>query len=95
MRQVVVLACLLALGAPLGACSNRAETWTLYRNGPADPNARIHFATIDSVQHVSLTYNEENCAVTMELLNANVAQLNEGEHPVRFWCERGTAWNLS
>lgn len=95
MRHAVVLAGLVALGAPLGACSSRAETWTLYRNSSADPNARVHYATMDSVQHATPTYNEENRAMTMELLNANVARLNKGEHPVRFWCERGAARNLS
>lgn len=60
MRRAAVLAGLLALGAPLGACSSRAETWTVYRNSSADPNARVHFATMDSVQHASLRHNEEN-----------------------------------
>lgn len=95
MQRIVALAGLLALGGSIGACSSRAETWTLYRNSSADPSARIHFATMDSDQHASQTYNEANCAMTMELLNGNVARLNDGQHPVRFWCERGVATNLS
>lgn len=95
MQRIGVLTSLLALGSFLGACSSRSETWTLYRNSSADPSARIHFATMDSDQHANSMYNEANCAMTMELLNANVARLNDGQHPVRFWCERGAARNSS
>lgn len=95
MRRRVVLGGLVALSGALAACGGRAETWTLYRNSGADQNARIHFTTMDSAQNSDPDFNAANCGMTAKLLNDNVARLNDGQHPVRFWCELGSKNNLS
>jgi len=53
---------------------------------------RIHWATFDADDAGSGTgkYNQENCAYAAKVFMANLRSLNEGQEPIRFWCEKGT-----
>jgi hypothetical protein len=55
---------------------------------------RIHFASFDAADNGAGAdagnYNGGNCQMTADLLNANVGKLNGGQHPARFWCEKGS-----
>jgi len=67
-------------------CSDTGDVQTLYRTSPYSP-MRIHFATFDARE--SSAYNLTNCQLAAQALNDNVGKLNDGQHPVSFWCERG------
>ena len=78
----------------LASCGDRTPSeYTLYRSSPLSKGMRIHFATFNAREQTTAyrnaSFNLENCRMTAELLNANVAKLNNGKQPARFWCERG------
>ena len=54
---------------------------------------RIHFASFNAHEKAhslgESSFNQENCQMTADLLNENVARLNGGKHPAHFWCEQG------
>lgn len=87
MRQAASLA-LLGL---IVACSTRtaSPTYTLYRNSPVDPNARIHWASFDARDQGTGKSNEENCRAVAALLNTKLGELAGAAQPERFWCEKG------
>lgn len=79
----------------LAGCARAASPeFTLYRNSNIEPSMRVHFASFDAADKGAGpdagNFNGENCRMAAELLNANVAALNGGGHPVRFWCEKGS-----
>ena len=81
--------------ALLVGCNNDATpTFSLYRNSPFDPTMRIHWATFDAADKGAVVnekpYNQGNCEMASEVLNANARRLNNGKLPARFWCEKGT-----
>lgn len=90
MRAVTISALWLCVAA----CSQEEQkTYTIYRNSPLDSNMRIHFATFDARDKGVVGqpgFNQENCDMTVALLNENVGRLNGGRHPAKFWCEKGT-----
>lgn len=90
---VKALALLCATVVLLEGCDgfHGSATYTLYRNSPLDPSLRVHWATFDAADKGTGAgdYNQANCSMAAELLNANVAKLNAGQHPARFWCEKG------
>ena len=87
MRQA---AWLTVLGL-MTACSMHAAspTYTLYRNSPVDPAARIHWATFDAKDQGTDKTNEENCEAAAALLNAKLNELTGEAQPEHFWCEKG------
>ena len=79
----------------LASCNSEklAAPYTLYRDSPMLVSARIHFASFNVHAEELPTsigsFNQDNCKMTADLLNENVARLNNGKHPGWFWCEQG------
>jgi hypothetical protein len=78
----------------VGSCGKPSSPeFTLYRNSSVDASMRIHFASFDAADKGAGPdvgkFNQGNCKLAADLLNANVAKLNAGAHPARFWCEKG------
>lgn len=63
------------------------ETWTLYRNEPGAPWARIHVATFDAYlerpKAPPASYNRQNCWLAAEMFRFRSGSL------IRYWCEYG------
>ena len=80
-----------AMLAFAAACSPHAAgpTYTLYRNSPVDPTARLHWATFDAGGEGTGATNKANCAMAASLLDARHADLTGNAQPERFWCEKG------
>lgn len=88
MKRSIVMAMLALAG-----CDQTSPTYTLYRNSSVGAELRIHFASFDASDKGlpgAHTYNQENCQLAADVLNENVGKLNEGKHPARFWCEKGS-----
>jgi hypothetical protein len=81
----------LAVLAFAAGCSPRAadSTYTLYRNSPVDPAARLHWATFDAEDQGTGTTNRANCEVAASMLNTRLVDLAGDAQPERFWCEKG------
>ena len=94
---------LLALMLPILLAACGTPTYTLYRNSPLDPAARIHWATFDAADKGDpgvdpLPYNQGNCEFAAQVLNENLRRIaaSKGAQPnARFWCEQGRAQNVS
>lgn len=82
MRIVFLLFLLLGASAP-----QAEETWTLYRNEPGAPGARIHVATFDAYLERRtarpISANRQNCWVAAELFRLRSGSV------IRYWCEHG------
>jgi hypothetical protein len=73
----------------LAACGpSSGPEYTLYRSSSLDSTLRVHWASFNAAE--SGSYNQENCQMAADLLMKNLRELNNGEEPVRFWCELGT-----
>jgi hypothetical protein len=72
--------CIMIAGIVLLGCGD-AVTYTLYRNSPVIPDARLHVATFDSGDGAQ--YNSENCQAARDLF-----QQQPGVQTT-FWCEKG------
>jgi hypothetical protein len=73
------------------ACSQSSADpiYTLYRNSPVSPAARLHWATFDAADQGTGTTNRANCQSAASLFNAKLAELAGDAQPERFWCEKG------
>jgi hypothetical protein len=81
LPSIAIVSCAAAASPP----------YTLYRNSSLDPAARIQWASFDAADNGggSGDYNRQNCEMTVDLLRANLRRLNDGDEPIRFWCEKG------
>jgi hypothetical protein len=87
MRHAAWLAFLvIAAGCSMHSAS---PTYTLYRNSPVDPTARLHWATFDASDQGTGMTNKANCEAAAALLNAKLSEAAGEAQPDRFWCEKG------
>lgn len=82
MRSFLLLLLLLGASAP-----QAEEVWTLYRNAPGAPQARVHVATFDAyLEHRTaqpIGANRQNCWLAAELFRLRSGSV------IRYWCEHG------
>lgn len=71
----------VALLSACGDTNPKSVIYTLYRNSPDMPAARIHVASFDAAE--AKNYNQRNCEIARDLF------AHQPGVKVMYWCERG------
>jgi hypothetical protein len=84
MRLAIYLLLAMTFGAVTAHYHQSGNnTYTLYRNSPLDPHARLHVGTFNT-KEPDPNYNRTMCEFVQGFLQRNP------ETQARWWCEAGT-----